>query len=97
MRLAQSLRHPGAYLPLVLSGAALLVVLVHVALRGTAPEADEGAAAHLWQLLIALQAPVMLWWGLRGLREDARSTLRVLLLQLLGICVAAAPVLALGL
>ena len=36
-----------------MSVAALALVLGHVAIFGTARQADEGTAAHLWQLLMA--------------------------------------------
>ena len=42
---------------LALALAALAVVLGHIALFGVVREADEGAAAHIWQLLMAGQAP----------------------------------------
>ena len=46
------LKQPSAFLPVAMSVAALVVVLVSVTLFGAAREADEGTAAHLWQLLV---------------------------------------------
>ena len=45
---------PLPWIPIGMSLAALALVLGHIALYGTAREADEGAAAHLWQLLMAV-------------------------------------------
>jgi hypothetical protein len=39
------LKHPSAFLPVAMSVAALATVLMFVALHGTAPQADVGAAA----------------------------------------------------
>ncbi|MDQ6677129.1 MAG: hypothetical protein M3Z09_07515 [Acidobacteriota bacterium] len=44
-------RQPSAFIPIALSIAALVTVLYHVATFGIARETDEGAAAHIWQLL----------------------------------------------
>ncbi len=50
-------RRPSAFLPLAMSLTALALVLGRIALFGAAREADEGATAHLWQLLMAGQMP----------------------------------------
>ena len=44
------MKHPSAFIPVAMSLVALAIVLGHVAMFGAAREADEGAAAHLWQL-----------------------------------------------
>jgi hypothetical protein len=41
------LRRPSALIPLAMSIAALALVLGHIAIFGTARQADEGSAAHL--------------------------------------------------
>ena len=52
-------RRPSAFLPIAMSLAALATITVYLALHGTAPQADEGAAAHIWQLLMVCQLPVI--------------------------------------
>ena len=93
--LAPMLKHPSAFLPLAMSLAALGVVALHVALVGTQPQKDEGTAAHLWQLLMAAQLPIILWFAARWLPESPRQALLVLALQLAAAFAAAAPVYAL--
>ena len=58
------LKHPSAFLPVVMSLAGLALVLGHVAIYGVTREADEGTAAHLWQLLMAGQMPVF-WYFIK--------------------------------
>ena len=41
------------------SSAALLTIVIHLLRVGAAPQADEGAAAHIWQLLMVAQLPVV--------------------------------------
>jgi hypothetical protein len=45
------LKQPSAWIPLAMSLAALALVLGHALVYGVIHEADEGAAAHTWQLL----------------------------------------------
>ena len=95
MTLATMLRRPSAFLPLAMSLAALAVVVAHVVLVGTQRQADEGAAAHLWQLLMAAQLPIILYFAARWLPQSPRQALLVLALQLAAALAAAAPVYAL--
>ena len=48
-------KRPSALMPLAMSLAALAIVIGYAATFGTARQPDEGAAAHLWQLFMALQ------------------------------------------
>ena len=81
-----------AFLPIVMSLAALTLVLAHVALFGAAREADEGTAAHLWQLLMAGQVPIIAFFALRWLPKAPGNALCVLLLQFVAGLAACAPV-----
>ena len=80
------LKHWSALLPLALSVAALALVLGHVA-SGGVREADEGTAAHLWQLFMALQLPLIALFAVIWLPQSPRSGLAVLAL-LVGIVLA---------
>jgi hypothetical protein len=91
------LKKPSALLPLVMSSAALMVVLIHIALFGTAREADEGAAAHLWQLLMAAQVPAVAFFAIKWLPRTPGRALLVLALQACAALAALAPVFFLNL
>lgn len=97
MKLRAALMRPSGILPVVMSGAAFLLVLAHVAVFGIARESDEGAAAHIWQLLMAGQLPIIAFFAIRWFRKDLRGTLVVLGLQTLAFVVALSPVAVLGL
>ena len=92
-----TLKRPSALIPIAMSIVALAIVLGHVAVVGTAREADEGTAAHLWQLLMAGQLPVIAFFALTWLPQRPREALIVLGLQLLAGLAAAAPVFLLDL
>ena len=91
------LRRPSAFLPVLMSLAALSVVLAHFALVGTAREADEGTAAHVWQLLMALQVPVVAYFAVKWLPRNPQHGLLVVALQVAAIIAALAPVFYFGL
>jgi hypothetical protein len=91
------LKQPTAFLPLAMSLTALAVVLGSVAMFGVVHEADEGATAHIWQLLMAGQLPVLLFFAIRWLPRAPRQTLYVLALQAVAVLAAMAPVYFLGL
>jgi hypothetical protein len=92
-----TLKRPSALIPLAMSFAALALVLGHVAMFGAAREVDEGTAAHLWQLLMAGQIPVIAFFAIRWLPRTPGPALLVLVLQALAGLAAAAPVFLLGL
>ena len=90
------LRRFSAVAPIAMSVAALAVVLA--ALFGGEPPRgpDEGAAAHLFQLLLVGQAPIVAFFAIKWLpREPARSMF-VLGTQAFAAALALAPILWLG-
>lgn len=89
---ASTLRQPSAWIPVAMSLAALAVVLVHIAIFGVAREADEGAAAHLFQLLMVGQVPLVAFFAIKWLPRDSRHASQVLALQVGAALAALAPV-----
>ena len=85
-------RQPSAFLPLAMSLTALSVVLGHIAIYGVAREADEGAAAHIWQILMAGQLPILAFFAIKWLPRAPRQALSVLLLQAVAALASMAPV-----
>ena len=86
------LKHPSAFLPVAMSLGALATVLVVVAWHGIAPQADEGAAAHIWQLLMAAQVPVVLYFAIKWVPQSPRRALPIVALQVGAALAAMAPV-----
>jgi hypothetical protein len=92
-----AMQHPSAFVPIGMSLAALVLVLGHVAIFGVVREPDEGAAAHVWQLLMAGQLPIVLYFAARWLPKAPGPAFRVLALQTVAILTACAPVYLLNL
>jgi uncharacterized membrane-anchored protein len=88
---------PSAWVPIAMSVVALAIVVLHIIRFGTARETDEGTSAHLWQILMAGQLPIIVWFAIRSLPQAPKPALLVLALQALAGIVALAPVFYLGL
>ena len=86
------IKRPSAFLPVAMSLVALAVVLFHVTIFGAAREADEGAAAHLWQLLMVAQLPLLLFFAIRWLPRSPKQAMQVMALQAGAAVAALAPV-----
>ena len=89
---AATLRHPSAFLPLAMSLAALAFLLGDLAVFGVTHETDEGAVAHIWQLLMAGQIPLIAFFAFKRLPHSPRQTLYVLGLQIAAAFASVAPV-----
>ena len=92
MKLTLLLSRPSAVIPVAMSVAALALVTIYVSIFGVAREADEGAVAHLWQLLIVGQAPVVAFFLIKWLPRAPRFVFAVLVVQALALLAALAPV-----
>ena len=86
------LKRPSALIPVAMSAAALAIVIGHATLYGVAREADEGTAAHLWQLLMAGQVPVVAFFAIKWLPAEPTKALLVLALQIGAALAAMFPV-----
>ena len=91
-------KKPSALIPLAMSLAALGVLSVAYIVGlttghgGLVREPDEGTAAHLWQILMAGQVPVLAFFAIRWLPQAPKQTLGVLALQVGAAIAAMAPV-----
>jgi hypothetical protein len=92
MNLSSERKRPSAFLPVLMSLVALAVVLSFLAALGPAPQPDEGAAAHVWQLLMAGQIPFILFFAIRWLPQRPRPAALILALQIIAALAAMAPV-----
>lgn len=90
-------RKPSGFLPMVMSLTALTMVLGTLAMHGVPRGGDEGAVAHLWQLLMAGQIPIIAFFAIRWLPRAPRQTLGVLALQAGAAMASMAPVFLLNL
>ncbi|MEO6052042.1 MAG: hypothetical protein ABIP78_12035 [Pyrinomonadaceae bacterium] len=86
------LKKPSGFLPILMSIAALMLVLGHVAMYGIVHEEDEGTPAHLFQLLMAAQVLVIGFFMAKWLPREPGPTLQVLALQAVAMFAAFAAV-----
>jgi hypothetical protein len=91
-------RKPSAFLPAAMSVTAL-ALLGGAYMYGRATghtgfvrEPDEGSLAHLWQLLMTGQVPVLAYFTIKWLPRAPKQTLSILALQAGAVLAALAPV-----
>jgi hypothetical protein len=96
-------KKPSAFLPIAMSLTALAllgsayVYGLATGQGGLVREPDEGAIAHLWQLLMAGQLPILAFFTIKWLPRAPRQTLYVLALQAGAVLASMAPVFFLNL
>ncbi|HLD00086.1 MAG TPA: hypothetical protein VJC11_03940 [Patescibacteria group bacterium] len=87
------IKNPSAWTPIAMSFVALSLVLGYVAFVGVAePQEDEGTAAHLFQILMGGQAPIILFFMAKWIPQKPREALWILVLQIVSAMAAFAPV-----
>lgn len=75
------LKKPSAYLPILISAGALAMVFGYVARSGVTRQPDEGTPARIFQLLMVLQIPIVLYFAINWLPREPKQSLMVLALQ----------------
>jgi hypothetical protein len=92
-----SFRRPSAMIPILMSAVALVIVLIALSTDAPARATDEGIAAHLFQLLMVGQAPIVAFFAVRWFPRDPAHALWVMGAQLLAAALALFPVALFGL
>ena len=92
MTFGSLLKQPSAFVPLLMSAAAFLLIIAVVSTVGVTHPQDEGAPAHIFQLLLLLQVPIVGFFALKWLPQSPRPALLVLLLQIGAAVLAVATV-----
>jgi hypothetical protein len=75
------LKQPSAWIPLAMSLAALAFLLGYVAIFGIVRHEDEGAPAHIFQLIMLAQLPIAAYFAIKWLPRRTGQALLVLALQ----------------
>ncbi len=80
------LKKPSAWVPIVLSLAALVAMLVSIAIAGVpARQPDEGVGAHFFQIWLVLETVLVLIFTAKWLPESPKQTILILILQIITI------------
>ncbi len=72
---------PSAFIPLLLSLAALFMVLIHFSIYGIVQQTDEGLLAHTFQLLMTIQIPFVAYFVIKWLQSKPKQTLQIFAIQ----------------
>lgn len=93
--MAWLLKKPAGFLPPAIS--AVLLILIVLDVQGGARSSDEGTAAHLFQILMPLQAGIIGYFALTWLPKQPRTALPIMALHVGAAAAVLATVLALHL
>ena len=83
---------PSAFLPVAMSLTALSAVIFHILVHGISRQVDEGAVAHIWQILMAGQLPLLALFAIKWLPRAPGYSLCVLATQAGAALASIAPV-----
>jgi hypothetical protein len=86
------IKQRSAYVPMLMSCAAMALVVHHYAIYGLVHEADEGAAAHVFQILMVTEVPLVAFFAIKWLPRAPREALLILALQAAAVIAAFAAV-----
>ena len=78
---ASLFKQPSAFAPIAMSLAGLALVIGHAAMYGVVHEADEGTPAHVFQILMAAQLPIVTYFAIKWLPRAPRQAFVVLATQ----------------
>ena len=74
-------KQPDAWIPLLMSLAALAMILGYLAIFGIVQNEDEGTPARIFQLIMLAQLPIAGYFAIRWLPKQPKQSLVVLALQ----------------
>ncbi len=92
MEFAQLLRKPTAWLPLACSLAVTALFVTAYVRVDLTPKPDEDAYAHLFQILMALQAVIIFVFAVKWIPQAPKPAAMVLTLQIVAALAVCSPV-----
>jgi hypothetical protein len=81
------IKKPLAWLPLAISGANLFLLLDYLAFFGNVHHEDEGAPAHIFQLLTAIEVFIIIFFVIKWLPKKPKEVIKVLVLQIVAVLI----------
>jgi hypothetical protein len=92
MNFSLMIKNPSAFVPLIMSFLAITIVVIHINIYGVVRDTDEGTAAHLFQLIIAAQAPIIAYFAFKWIPQNPKNGFKILFLQIIGVTLALSPI-----
>ena len=78
------LKKPSAWIPLVMSASALLLVVGYMGLFGVQKSSgDESSVARLFQLLLAGQLPIIGYFAVKWFPKHQKEAVQIVVIQIL--------------
>lgn len=88
-----SIKNPSAWLPIALSLIVVVAWCISFATAGApARQPDEGTGAHLFQIWLAAEVLMVVFFTIKWLPQNPKQALKILVLQIAVALLACAPV-----
>lgn len=85
-------KKPSAFLPILMSLIVFGVGFTEGISTGFSRQRDEGTAAHIFQILMPLQLPIIIYFATKYYPQNPKPALLVLVLQIVAALFVLAPV-----
>jgi len=76
------IKKPSAWIPIVIPLIFLAYLVIHIAIFGIVREADEGTGAHLFQIWLAVEFFMIVFFAIKWLLRNPKQALIILALQI---------------
>ena len=86
------IKKPSAWMPIAISLFLSISIYVGIFTHSILRQTDEGAGAHIFQLLMCLQTIVIIFFIIKYLIKFPKQTAIIFLIQVLAIILAFSPV-----
>ena len=87
------LKKPSAWIPVALSLAVLVIMIVCIAMFGPPiRESDEGVGAHLFQIWLVVEIFMVAFFAIKWLPRAPKQALVVVTIQIIAVLAVCAPV-----
>ena len=90
--MSQLIKRPIAWIPIAMSLAILVMVVTTLSVAGVARQADEGTAAHIFQIWLVIEVVAVTAFAVQWLPRRPRAAISVLIVQSVCALAACAPV-----
>jgi len=93
-----TIKKPAAWMPIALSMGMLAMIVYYIVTHGvgSAPNADEGAAAHLFQFWLLSEVVLISFFAIKWLPQTPQPGFVILALQIISVLITVFPVFYFG-
>lgn len=82
MNFKDLIKRPSAFVPILMSILAIIILLIHIMIAGVEEKQGEEIVTDVFEILIIWQLPVIIFFALKWMSQSFKNALIVLFLQI---------------